>query len=213
MSEHGNTDEEEFSAEEATALITTIRQQRQAFAYGVECIHTLFNTGLTDAMKPLATAHVHELVHSSWLLSKRPKMNTALQQAASNGLAIQLLVAVHGAIEEYNAGEQWMNDDENHPIFVFLRRVRNAAAHGNRVDNKLIDKSGEWRDFSFVDEMRGMRVFPQPETFAYDLTTIDIEAGVLEVGDALVLIDDVLYELVTETEVVEVSEVQWIIER
>jgi hypothetical protein len=213
MSECGDADEKVFSAEEATALITTIRQQRQAFAYGVEGIHTLFSTGTTDSMKPLATAHIDDLVHSSWLLSRQVKMNTALQQAALNGLAIQLLVAVHGAIEEYDAGEQWMDDNEKHPVFVFLRRIRNGAAHGNKVDDQLINLPGEWRGFSFVDEMRGTRVFAQPETFAYDLSTVNMEAGVLEVGDALVLIDDVLYELVTETEVIEPDQVQWIIDR
>jgi hypothetical protein len=213
MDKHDDTDEEGFSAAEATELITTIRQQRQAFAYGIESIHTLFNTGATDRMKPLRTAHIDELVNSSWLLPQRAKMNTALQQAASNGLAMQLLVAVHGAIDEYDVGHQWMDDDETHPTFLFLRRVRNAVAHGNKVDDRLINTSGEWRGFSFVDEMRGMRVFTQPEAFDFDLSTIETEAGVLEVGDALVLVDDVLYELATEAGVVEPDQIIWVIDR
>lgn len=180
--------------------ISTIRRQRQAFAFGIEGVHTLYSAGLDagDPIKPLGTKIVDDLVHSSWLLPTHAQMNARLEQATANQLAMQLVVGVGDAVQRYDS--EWA--DHSSPVIRFLRLVRNGVAHGNKIVLNDADPRANtaWRGFSITRDMEDDQLFTQPTEFAWETENVNMREGYIEAGDALVLTTDVLAELIKESD-------------
>lgn len=180
--------------------IDIIRRHRQAFAYGVEGVHALFNTGVDggNPMKPLRTNIVKDLVHSSFFLP-RAKMNTQLEQATTNRLGMQLVVGTGDAIKQHL--DNWR--DNPNPEIQFLRQIRNSAAHDNRLDfrgDKDPRPDTRWREFDITEDMEGEVVFTDMSDRMWGSESVKMEQGFLEAGDALALTTDILKLLLPKSD-------------
>lgn len=179
--------------------IRIIQKHRQAFAFGVEGVHTLFNAGIEagEPMKPLRTSITDELVHVSFLVP-RAKMNTQLEQAATNRLAMQLLVGTGDAVKQYV--DTWA--DHPAPEIRFLRLIRNGAAHDNRLYYTETDPRPDtaWRGVELTEEMEGDVIFTDISDLIWGAEFVDMDEGFMQAGDALALTTDILERLLPESE-------------
>jgi hypothetical protein len=178
--------------------IATIRRQRQAFAYGIEALHTLYNTGreASEPMKRLQTKTEAGPVYTTPLVNARKKMNTQLERATSNQLAMQLLVGVCEQVKQVRP--HWPEDPS--PTIRVLRLLRHGIAHGNEVSYEGDDPHPKtvWRGFKFTEEIEGDQLFTQPAEYMWGTEKVEMVEGYFEAGDALALTTDVL-ELLIET--------------
>jgi len=189
--------------------ISIIRRQRQAFAFGIEGIQTLYihGTERTEPMQPLRTKVVDELPFSAFLLPNRRQLNSPLKWATANQLAIQLIIGIAEPVKNTPYGEAW--EDHESATIRFLRRVRNAAAHGNEIEyrNSFPRPDTVWRGFQFTHEMEGEPLFSQPAEFTWEAEDVKMVEGYFESGDAFVLTEDILRELVNESDSCEESDI------
>lgn len=180
--------------------ISVIRRQRQAFAFGIAGVHAIHNTGIEvrEPMNPLRANIADELVHSTWLLPDRVQMNTPLEQATTNQLAMQLVVGVGDAVQ--NHVSEWA--DHESPMIRFLRLIRNGVAHGNEVALTPSDPRPNtvWRGFEITRKMEGEPLFSQPAEFVWESEDANMIDGYMEAGDGLVLTTDILEELIKESD-------------
>jgi hypothetical protein len=182
------------------STISAIRRQRQAFAYGIEGVHTLFNAGIEagDPLRPLRTQIVEDQVRSTWFLPQRMEMNTHLEQSTTNQLAMQLVVGTGDAVSTYDP--EWADHDS--PTIRFLRLVRNGVAHGNKIVLTAADPRPNtvWRGFEITRDMESDPLFTQPAKYIYQTEDVEMIDGHMEAGDALVLTTDVLELLIDESD-------------
>jgi hypothetical protein len=192
---------------EVDEAISTIRQQRQAFAYGIEAVHTLHNTGIEagEPLKALPTKTDASPVYTSAIVNARMKMNGQLETATTNQLAMQLLVAVCEPVQRVR--QHWPEDPE--PTIRFLRLIRNGIAHGNEVSYCGDDPrpNTSWRGFEFTEEIEGEVLFTQPEEYMWETEQVGLNRGVFESGDALALTTDVLKILIEESDTFDVGNI------
>lgn len=180
--------------------IHIIRRHRQAFAYGVEGVHTLFNTGIEggNPMKPLRTNIANDLIHSTFHLT-RAKLNSQLEQATTNRLGMQLVVGAGDAMKQLV--DDWKNDPR--PEIQFLRQIRNGAAHDNRLEFKSVKDprpNTRWRGSDITEDMEGNIVFTDIRDRIWGSEMVEMEEGILEAGDALALTTDLLKLLIPKSE-------------
>jgi len=192
---------------EVDDAISTIRRQRQAFACGIKAVHTLYNTGIEagNPFKPLPTNTDAEPVYTSALVNARMKMNSQLQTATINQLAMQLLVAVCEPIKRVRP--HWPQDPE--PTIRVFRLIRNGVAHGNEVSYQDNDPppNTSWKEVEFTKEIEGEPLFTQPDEYMWETEEVDMIDGLFEAGDALALTSDVLKILIEESETFDIENI------
>lgn len=192
---------------EIDKAISTIRRQRQAFAYGIEAVHTLYNTGIKDGepSKTLSTKTNANPVYTSAIVNSRMKMNRQLETATSNQLAMQLLVAVCEPVSRVR--QHWPEDPE--ATIRFLRLLRHGIAHGNEVSYRGDDppRNTSWRGFNFTEEIEGEVLFTQPDEYMWEAEQVELNEGLFEAGDALALTTDVLKILINESNTFDVGNI------
>jgi hypothetical protein len=175
---------------EGDALVgELIEEARQAFAHGILSSRAMLDYGIEggDPMEPLPTNIESELVHLGWYLPK-VEQNYDLHKATRNMLARQLIVAVGDAVKRHGT-LGW--DDSEYPIVLFLRHVRNAAAHDNKIGYEGDDDPApEWNGCVLTVDDDGRRVFTEVGAMVYD-ERADVEGGFLKAGDALSLANDI----------------------
>lgn len=188
-------------------VIESIRRQRQAFAYGIEALHTLYNAGREagDSLRTLPTNTDADPVYTSSLVNARMKMNRQLERATANQLGMQLVVAVGDVVSEVRPN--WADDESS--VIRSLRLVRNAAAHDNRIVYTSDDPrpNTSWRTVEFTEDLEGTLVFSQASVFMWRSESIEMEEGLFEAGDALALSTDVLEILLDESDSYDVGNV------
>ncbi|WP_420182857.1 hypothetical protein ACNO8S_16350 (plasmid) [Haloarcula sp. KBTZ06] len=192
---------------EVDEAISIIRRQRQAFAYGIEAVHTLNNAGIgsSEPLKTLPTKTGDEPVYTSAIINPNTVMSRQLETATTNQLAMQLLVAVTEPVREVR--EYWPEDPE--PTIRFLRLLRNGIAHGNEVSYCGSDPppNTSWRGFEFTDDIEGETLFTQPNEYIWDGEQVELKEGLFESGDALTLTTDVLEILIEESDTFDVGNI------
>lgn len=180
------------------SIIYQLKKTRQAFAFGVESIHTLYNAGL-DAGDPLKTlrANIEDDPVPTGLYLPRAKMNRQLEQATENLLAAQLVVAV-GDIVKNRSSFKWVGSDV--PEVQFLRQIRNGAAHDNRLEFRRADDPVDptrWNGFELTEDMDGRVIFTEMRYPMVYSESGELIEGFFEAGDAFSLVDDII-QLVEE---------------
>lgn len=113
------------------SLKERIERDRQAFAYAIFGLWTLYNAGNegTSVTRELETNLTDEQAYLFPYLP-RTKMNRELVRASGGRIAANLLIAV---CERLKRSDQWGDEFRQEPLFQFLRHVRNAAVHDNRL--------------------------------------------------------------------------------
>lgn len=179
------------------SLIYRLKQHRQAFAFGIAGIHTLYNAG-SDAgelLKPLETEIEDDSVQVGWYLP-RPTMNQQLERVTENLLAAQLVVAV-GDIVENETDLGWADSDLSE--VRFLRLIRNGAAHDNRLMFTDDDPRSPvvWNGFEITEDMEGDVIFTQMKYPMVYSERAELVEGFFEAGDGLSMVNDII-EIVEE---------------
>lgn len=185
---------------EVDDTISTIRRQRQAFAFGIDGVQTIYLGGAENGspMQPLIANVVEDMTFSAWLVPESRQLNTPLKRATENQLAMQLMVGVGGAVDTYY--DDWA--DHESATIRFLRLVRNGVAHGNKIVLTDADPrpDTEWRGFKITRNMEDDQLFTQPADFTWQPDQVEMVEGHLEAGDAYVLATDVLAELLKDSD-------------
>lgn len=175
------------------SIVYQLKRNRQAFAFGIESIHTLYNAGL-DAGDPLKTlrAKIEDDPVPTALYLPRAKMNQQLEQATENLLAAQLVVAV-GDIIKNRSSFEWVSSDV--PEIQFLRQIRNGAAHDNRLDFRRDEDPVDptrWNCFEITEGMEDKVIFTEMEYPMVYSEGGELIEGFFEAGDAFSLVDDII---------------------
>lgn len=78
-------------------------------------------------------------------------------------------------------------------MFQFLRCVRNAAAHNNRLSvSEDVRPVPAWRGCQLTSDMHGDRAFTEASGQIDFAESVGLDQGLLEPGDALLLVNDVI---------------------
>lgn len=175
------------------SLIFRLKKQRQAFAYGIHGVDTLFNTGMDGAnpLKQLRTQITDETVRVGWHLP-RVKMNRNLERTTVNMLAAQLVIVAGDAIEK-NSSVAWR--DNSIPDIQFLRQIRNGAAHNNRLEFKRDSdpvSPTAWEGYEITESMEGELIFTIPKYPLVYSESVEMNEGFFGAGDAFALVSDVI---------------------
>jgi hypothetical protein len=172
------------------SLRERIERDRQAFVYAMFGLRTLYNAGSESASLTreldanLADGPVYLFSHLP-----RTKMNRELLKAAGGRIAANLLITVY---ERLKRSSRWDDEFADEPMFQFLRCVRNAAAHDNRLSVSAdLRPTPTWQGYQLTSDTNGTRVFAEAGGEIDFAESVGLNQGLLEPGDALLLVNNI----------------------
>ncbi len=209
---------EDMADADIEELIDRMNRELEATTYALRSIEiAVVHGGYADTDSVVRTNIAdNEFQLRDWrnlgdrFVSRELEWNYPTARGAANRMSAMLVGTVCEILDPQE-GLVW--DQKNlhdHAEMQFLRRVRNGVFHGNRFGFRNYNGSGAaWRGCELTMEMKNKPVFTEiegnrlylagPESRNDFDVGRDINEGLLEAGDGLALVDDIIDILIEET--------------